>query len=144
MRSDGIGGFAMAPTQASWSHDTTLEPTPISVPDARAFVSLHLIGHRLRYRVDAIRLVVSELATNALVHGRTPFVVTLSRQDDTIRLAVTDDSPWVASGEPDWTRQPSGHGLSIVNALSRDYGVNLALESTTVWALFDARRARST
>ena len=54
----------------------------------RAFVSKHLVDHRLTFLVDTVRLVVSELATNALVHGQTAFVVTLSREDDTVRVTV--------------------------------------------------------
>jgi anti-sigma regulatory factor (Ser/Thr protein kinase) len=56
----------------SWSHETTLEASPISASRARAFVSHHLADHRLPHLIAPVRLVVSELATNAVVHGRAP------------------------------------------------------------------------
>ena len=126
----------------TWSHRTTLEATPISASQARAFVSHHLIDHRLLYLVDPVRLVVSELATNALVHGQTPFVVTLSREDHTVRLTVRDHSEWVASRGPAMVLPVGGRGLGIVNVLSRDWGVARAEGSKTVWALFDTREER--
>lgn len=94
--------------QSSWSHGTTLAATPISASEARAFVSHHLVDNRLLHLVEPVRLVVSELATNALVHGRTPFVVTLSREDDTVRLTVQDDSDWEANSAVDQVLQTGG------------------------------------
>ena len=129
--------------QPNWSHGTTLEATPISASEARAFVSHHLVDYRLLDLVESVRLVVSELATNALVHGQTPFVVTLSSEDDSVRLTVQDDSDWIASRGPGQVLLGSGRGLRIVDMLSRDWGVVIAPGSTTVWALFDARRRSS-
>ena len=59
----------MAGTEPNWSHCTTFQATPISASEARDFVMHHLVDYRLLYLVDPIRLVVSELTTNALVHG---------------------------------------------------------------------------
>jgi hypothetical protein len=131
----------MADAEQNWSYGTTLEATPISAAGARAFVSRHLVDHRLMFLVDPVRLVVSELATNALVHGQTPFVVTLSREDDTVRVTVSDDSAWIVGRVPDHVLQADGRGLVIVNVLSRDWGVITDLGSKTVWATFEARQA---
>ena len=133
----------MPGTEGNWSHGTTLEATPISAAGARAFVSRHLVDHRLTYLVDPIRLVVSELATNALVHGQTPFVVTLSREGDTIRVTVSDDAAWIADSAPHQSLQVGGRGLVIVNVLSRDWGVITQVGSKTVWATFEAHPALS-
>jgi len=129
--------------EPNWSYGTTFEATPLSASEARAFVSHHLVDDRLLYLVDPVRLVASELATNALVHGQTPFVVTLSREDDTVRLTVRDDSDWVASRGPDQVLQAGGRGLKIVDVLSSDWGVISAVGSKTVWALFETRPVRS-
>ena len=133
----------MSRTERNWSHGTTLDATPISAAGARAFVSRHLADHRLAYLVEPIRLVVSELATNALVHGRTPFVVTLSREGDTVRVTVSDDGPWLADSVPHQSLQVGGRGLVIVNVLSRDWGVITKVGSKTVWAIFQAQPASS-
>src|SRR5687768_4713098 len=76
----------------NWSHETTLEAVPTSASQARAFVSGHLVDHRLVYLVDPVRLVASELATNALVHAQTAFSVTLTALGETVLLTVRDDS----------------------------------------------------
>lgn len=127
----------------NWSHGTTLQATPTSASGARAFVSRHLVDHRLAYLVEPIRLVVSELATNALVHGRTPFVVTLSREDDTVRLAVSDDSTWTTARATDQVLSAGGRGLRIVDVVSRDWGIIPGEASKTVWATFEARAVGS-
>ncbi len=62
----------------SWSHETELEAESASASNARDFVCLHLDEHDLSHLVDDMRLVTSELATNALVHAHTPFTVTLA------------------------------------------------------------------
>ena len=129
----------MADAEQTWSHGTTLEAAPISAAGARAFVSRHLVDHRLMFLVDPVRLVVSELATNALVHGRTPFVVTLSREDDTVRVTVSDDSVWIVGRASHHVLRAGGRGLGIVNVLSRDWGIVTDVGSKTVWATFEAR-----
>ncbi len=133
----------MPGADSNWSHCTTLAATPISASQARAFVSGHLVDHRLLYLVDPVRIVVSKLATNALVHGQTAFVVTLSRENDTVRVTVSDESGWVARPGPGQPLHDGGSGLEVVNVLSRDWGVLTAVGSKTVWAAFDARQARS-
>jgi len=40
-------------------------------------VTRQLVDHRLAYLVDEVRLVASELATNAVVHAATEFTVVL-------------------------------------------------------------------
>lgn len=129
--------------ERNWSHDTTLKAAPISASGARAFVCRHLVDHRLAHLVEPVRLVVSELATNALVHGRTPFVVTLSREDDTVRLAVSDDSAWTTARATDQVLSAGGRGLRIVDVVSRDWGVIPGEGSKTVWATFETRTVGS-
>ena len=61
-------------------------PDPAS--RARAFVRLHLGEHLLSYLTDDVDLVVSELATNAMVHARTTFRVSLQAFEATLLLEV--------------------------------------------------------
>jgi len=44
-------------------------------------VSRHLLAHDLADMVDDLQLVVSELATNAMLHAQTPFTVSLRMFD---------------------------------------------------------------
>jgi hypothetical protein len=74
----------MAGNGFSWSHQAAFEGSAISASRARDFVTRRLIEHRLLHLVDPVRLVASELATNALVHGQTAFTVTLEASEQTV------------------------------------------------------------
>lgn len=126
----------MVVTQPNWSHATRLDASPTSASQARAFVCHHLVDHRLLHLVDPMRLVASELATNALVHAQTAFTVTLSETNETVLLTVRDDSMSVpVQGDRD-IREPGGMGLKIVGLLSHDWGVSMKDGSKAVWASF--------
>lgn len=126
----------MAPI-ADWSHETVLAAESKSAALARDFVRLHLVAHDLPDLVEDLRLVVSELATNAVVHAQTPFLVTLSSANGSVLLAIQDEStsgPVRAS--PD-VMDMSGRGLMIVEALSREWGASTDAHGfKSVWASF--------
>lgn len=123
-----------------WSHQTVLVAEPVSASRARDFVCLHLVEHNLRYLAEDIRLVVSELATNAMVHARTPFTVTLSAGDGTVLLAVRDGSTTVPAKAAPQVTDMHGRGLLLVEQLSREWGAGTAGDgSKSVWASFATR-----
>ncbi|MFE6766553.1 ATP-binding protein [Streptomyces sp. NPDC057689] len=67
-----------------------------SVGASRDFVSGVLTEWRLHTLIEDIRLCVSELATNGLLHGVPPgreFSVVLHRAEDQVRLEVRDSGP---------------------------------------------------
>jgi anti-sigma regulatory factor (Ser/Thr protein kinase) len=71
---------------------------------------------------DSVELMVSELATNALVHAKTDFEVEIARTDRELRVEVTDrgrGAPMAKSPNPS---EPHGRGLLIVSELSDDWG----------------------
>jgi anti-sigma regulatory factor (Ser/Thr protein kinase) len=82
--------------------------------------------------VDAMVLVVSELATNAVVHARTPFEVVLTRTDGSVRLAVTDHSTGVPAHN-DHPGQGGGFGLHVVDELTDAWGYDVHAAGKTVW-----------
>jgi hypothetical protein len=126
----------------TWTHTVSLAPEPSSAARARDFVCLHLLDHGLPLLVDDVRLVVSELTTNALQHAQTPFDLTLTREGHCVLLSVQDGSPRlprpVAAPDPS---MPRGRGLAIVERLSAGWGVDVAADRTkAVWARFDTGR----
>jgi anti-sigma regulatory factor (Ser/Thr protein kinase) len=127
-----------------WSHRTDLPGQPASVRQARDFVGAHLGEHQLPYLIDDIRLVVSELATNATLHARTPFTVTLDGLPDSVLLSVQDDSPSIPTTRNPPVMATAGRGLSIVDRVSRDWGITTPgpQRPKTVWASFDLRHQR--
>ncbi|MFB7088669.1 ATP-binding protein [Streptomyces sp. NPDC056296] len=100
--------------------------TPKSIQQARDFATATLAGWGRGERIEDVRLCVSELATNALVHGTVSdhgFLVRLDAEDDVVRLEVHDsrcERP--KTGEATDT-DLSGRGLILVDALADDWGV---------------------
>ncbi len=83
---------------------------------------------------DAV-LVSSELAANAIRHGRPPVVLRLDFRADSMRISVHDHGE-AANPEPASaaTTQGHGRGLAIVDELSIDTGWERDASGTTVWA----------
>jgi hypothetical protein len=130
----------MAGNGVCWSYRATFEASPISASQARDFVTRRLVDHRLLYLVDPVRLVASELATNALVHAQTAFSVTLEASKHTVLLTVRDDSPALPSRRAAQAMDGSGRGLAVVGIVSRDWGMKEeGAGSKAVWASFPIR-----
>ena len=133
----------MAGNAPYWSHQATFEASRISAFQARVFVSRHLIEHRLLYLVDPVRLVMSELATNSLVHAQTAFTVTLAGFDETVLLTVRDDSLALPTRRAAQALDTGGRGLEIVEIVSLEWGTNQdGAGSKAVWASFAIRGPR--
>ncbi|MBV9366256.1 MAG: MEDS domain-containing protein [Solirubrobacterales bacterium] len=103
---------------------------------ARRFVmsTLERSAYGERVSVDDVQLVVSELATNAVIHAGSAFSVSVRCADDAIRIAVQDWSstwPQLRGGSP---AARSGRGLHLVGAVAREWGVEPAPDGKTVWA----------
>ena len=127
----------MSGSTPHWSQTVTLDATPISAHNARAFVSGQLAAHLLVHLADSMQLVVSELATNALVHAHTPFSVTLVGDDHLVVLTVRDDSTSLPARRTAQATDAGGRGLQLVDTLSTHWGVNTdAAGSKAVWASF--------
>jgi anti-sigma regulatory factor (Ser/Thr protein kinase) len=125
-----------------WSHHVVLPASALSAAHARAFVVQWLVEHRLLYLVDEVRLVASELATNAVVHAGTDFTVWLDGSERSVRLTVSDGSPTAPTRVPHVPDEllPAGRGLHIVNMISEHWGVEKQEGATkSVWATFQVR-----
>lgn len=79
-------------------------------------------------------LVLSELATNAVIHARTAFSVAARRGRSGLRISVRDSSPvWPTVNDPG-PSVPSGRGLRVVSGLATSWGAEVTPEGKTVWA----------
>jgi len=105
-------------------------PEPVSAPAARQFVlGLGLSddsGINLR-----LATMVSEVVTNAIVHARTPFSVSVLDGESAIHVAVEDGSTTVPAGKKH--EAVKGRGLDIINAMADRWGVTSQLNGKTVW-----------
>ena len=88
---------------------------------------------------ETVALVTSELASNAVQHARTPFVVRVDRIGGNVRVSVFDRSerlPAVRRGQ-DLADAVSGRGLVIVEKLAQAWGVDVEDGGKWVWAVLD-------
>lgn len=124
--------------------ELTLGREPEAVPKARRFVATSLVGE-IPVLLHDTELVVSELVTNALLHGQPPVSVRLVHKGDVIRVEVEDSGrslPVVSLQDPD---NMTGRGLALVAGLSTAWGIDPARgPGKVVWAEIDARAARAT
>jgi anti-sigma regulatory factor (Ser/Thr protein kinase) len=120
----------------TWSHHRDWLGMPDDVSQARQFVADHLRDHGLSVIVDDAQLVISELATNAVVHAGTAFRVTLMRADGHIQIMVADGMPMLKATS--WASSAhglGGRGLMIIEHLSNDWGVISNIDGgKSVWA----------
>ena len=79
-------------------------------------------------------LIVSELVTNAVVHGRTSARIEVHRPQDVLRVAVRDDNEQLPEvGESPSPDAVAGRGMIIVNALADRWGVEASDGGKAVW-----------
>jgi anti-sigma regulatory factor (Ser/Thr protein kinase) len=127
----------MAGTRHTWSYRAVFEASPSSASAARSFVAGHLVQHGLAHLVEPVRLVASELATNAVLHAHTAFTVTLEANRTQVRLTVRDDSRSLPARRAPQVMDASGRGLEIVAVVSSEWGVDAdSSGSKAVWAAF--------
>jgi len=111
----------------------TFPHEPASVPEARRFATSVLHGASAD-TLEAVELMVSELATNCIRHTDSGFDLTIIRSGCDIRVEATDGAggtPTMRSPKP---TDPSGRGLKIIDMLSAGWGVDLGTVSgKTVW-----------
>jgi anti-sigma regulatory factor (Ser/Thr protein kinase) len=90
-------------------------------------------GHP-RTLLDDAKLVVSELATNAVVHAGSPFSVAIRPEGSSVRLSVSDGTRARASVSRDDRVGISGRELRLIDMLAVEWVVDVAQEGKTVWA----------
>ncbi|MEU2358097.1 ATP-binding protein [Streptomyces misionensis] len=120
-----------------------LSATPRGARLARRLTASSLASWGYPYESDAnetAQLLVSELATNAVTHGRVPgrdfeLRLTLLPEADALRIEVSDARGerhlQILRGAP---QDEQGRGLILVEALSRKWGVAERVVGKTVWA----------
>jgi anti-sigma regulatory factor (Ser/Thr protein kinase) len=122
--------------------ELSLPPEPASVGEARARVLEAIGSGRLADgQVETLRLLVSEVVTNAVRHGGATAPVELrAAWNDEIRVEVIDRGegfvphPRVASSS-----EPGGFGLYLVGRLAARWGVE-SNGATRVWFALERGR----
>jgi anti-sigma regulatory factor (Ser/Thr protein kinase) len=107
-----------------------------SIAQARRLVAVELDSWELSELADDARLVVSELLTNAALHGKPPIRLRLVRIHEGVRIEVSDGSrelPLLMHASPDVM---TGRGWSLVQAMAHDWGTERFAggDGKLVWA----------
>lgn len=76
---------------------------------------------------------ISEVVTNAVIHGRSAVLVDVAVQDRRLRVEVSDDGDGLPRLPAVDDALPSGRGLRIVGLLASDWGVRPKSPGKTVW-----------
>jgi MEDS: MEthanogen/methylotroph, DcmR Sensory domain/Histidine kinase-like ATPase domain len=105
-------------------------------------------GRARRFAVAALRrwglddalvgdaaLVLSELATNAVLHAGSPFSIAVSSRESRLRISVQDACPRRPVEDSRGSLVARfGHGLGIIDELCIDWGVEDVRDGKAVWA----------
>ena len=104
---------------------------PHTSSEARWFLMEALKDHDVTVDVGAAALLTGELASNAARHGGEPIGVSVSVEQDGLRVSVHDRGP--GFDPVDENIRGKGLGMRLVEALASDWGVERGDEGTEVW-----------
>jgi anti-sigma regulatory factor (Ser/Thr protein kinase) len=122
---------------ARTSEHIHLTPVPTAPRDARSFVRTTAAVLDTD-RLHDMLVLTSELATNAVLHARTAFDVSVTVTDEVVLVCVGDRvdghprSPVQSDGRED------GRGMLLVRSLADEWGISPAADRVgkAVWFLF--------
>lgn len=119
---------------AAWRR---FETGPAAISLARRFVTTTLDRWGYGDVADDAAIVVSELATNAVLHARSTFHVSVgvaAGEGEGVRIGVHDESPLQPSLRGYSITSATGRGLRMVDALSASWGSIPLPHRKEVWA----------
>ena len=128
-------------------HDSAVSPEPFelladtvpaSVARIRRFTADACRSSAPGVDADTVALLVSEVATNALVHGDGKVRVRVRATSSGLRVEVHDDSPSLPSRRRATPMDEGGRGIALVEALSSGWGADRTPDGKTVWFEVDA------
>jgi len=106
-----------------------------SVGEARSWIDTFLSQREVEDTVrDDAQLVVSELVTNALMHGEGALVLRASVTDGSVHVSVTDSGDALPEVLPLDPSRIGGLGLIVVGRVASEWGVAPFPGGKTVWA----------
>lgn len=106
---------------------------PREVARSRRLVRGMLLDWELPDAVEAAELMVSELVTNAVKHGRSHHIVLRLVRTGALLCEVGDDEPAPATLLDAASHDESGRGLLLVSSLAREWGTSATAHGKTVW-----------
>jgi anti-sigma regulatory factor (Ser/Thr protein kinase) len=114
----------------------TFPPTPASIGQARQLCAQACAAWNATERqTDDVRQIISELATNAVRHAQTDYMVTFRATRHHLHLSVRDGSSMTVRALPEQEATPTGgRGLRIVELMASVWGCTPTSDGKVVWA----------
>ena len=109
-------------------------PTPTVLRAVRRFVADVLCGWGADQLVGLSQIIACELATNAMMHARSPFRLSITRNPAAMEIAVRDASTLRPETRPIDPNRPGGRGLVLVGRIAQRWGSRDEVDGKTVWA----------
>ena len=140
----------LPPVQSGHDGGVSAEPDPYEMLADTVPASVARIRHFTRDACrrstpgvdsDTVALLVSEVATNALVHGEGKVRVRVRPTSDGLRVEVHDDSPTLPARRQATPMDEGGRGIALVEELSSGWGAEKTDRGKTVWFEVAARSA---
>lgn len=111
---------------------------PVSAARVRHAIFDDLEAHGIdRESIDSVVLIASELMANAVRHadaGQQGLRVSWELDADAVRVDVADEDPDIPSPRIPQPSEAGGRGLTIVDALSYEWGFDRLPRGKRVWA----------
>lgn len=127
-----VSGAAPTDSDAEWT--ARFPRSPDAPGSARRFVTDVLQTCERSELVEDARLVVTELATNAVSHARSDFTVSCRWMYPGVRITVGDSSRALPVRAVGHSTKPGGRGLALIEAVSADWGNVPRPIGKLVWA----------
>jgi anti-sigma regulatory factor (Ser/Thr protein kinase) len=127
-------------TVGALPQSVTLVAEPVAVSEARAWIASGAAAFVADERLANLALVISEIVTNAVRHGKPGGEIRLAAtpKDDYLCVQVTDEGHgFVPSPGAMASEAHGGFGLYLVEQLTRRWGMTREDLHTRVWFEFD-------
>jgi DNA-binding NarL/FixJ family response regulator len=128
-----IAGLVEVAQATLAEHRAHLEQDAGAARAARRFVDETLTRWECGAKLEDVRLLVSELVTNAVIHAGSEADVSVLLLRDAIRVEVADDSTDPPVPRDAAVSDLGGRGLALVEALSTAWGVDIKEDGKVVW-----------
>ena len=123
------------PSPLRWRTQWESAPPPDAVPVSRSRLAVVLAEWGLGGEaIEPALLVVTELLSNAIDHGRGPVRLAVEHSGERVRIEVHDGSPEPPQPQPHDLLRARGRGLQLVEALSLRWGWTKDPPGKLVWA----------
>ncbi len=99
-----------------------IDPEPLRVRHVREWARKTLPGWGLTEHADLVELIVSELVTNAILHGSGPVEICLTCASGDLQIDVRDHGTSMPALHHPTADDMTGRGLALVDALTTACG----------------------